>query len=86
MKTKEQTKEICQYCKNHIHRMCEYGKCTCPLRADNIKRIDWNEVGPELLEVCKEAVGSSIDGSFIAASKWFEKMKIAIAKVEGENQ
>lgn len=37
---------------------------------------------PDLLEVCKEAMQSDIDGSFVNASKWWEQMKKAIEKAE----
>lgn len=38
---------------------------------------------PELLEVCKMALNSPIDGSYIAAAKWFGIMKEIVAKAEG---
>lgn len=38
------------------------------------------DTAPELLKVCKKAMESEIDGSYVSAVKWWGQMKEAIKK------
>ena len=71
-----------------IHR-ASLNDCGCWIHRDpggchTINYCSKHAAAPALYAVCKKALASEVDGSYVVAAKWWEEMQAALSLADGK--